>query len=43
MTVLLRKREPRIPMAVLKALAASGLPPHKKAYNARLQELLLKA
>jgi hypothetical protein len=43
MTILMRKREPKIPMEILRALAASGLPPHKKAYNARLQELLLKA
>jgi hypothetical protein len=40
MTILMRKREPKIPMEILRALAASGLPPHEKAYNARLKELL---
>jgi hypothetical protein len=37
---LMRKREPLISIDVLKALAASGLPPHKGAYNKRLKELL---
>jgi len=37
---LLRKKQPLIPGVVLKALAASRLPPQADAYNARLKELL---
>ena len=37
---LMRKREPLISLAVLRALANSGLPPQADAYNARLKELL---
>jgi hypothetical protein len=40
MTILMRKREPKIPMAVLKALAGSGLPASVDAYNERLKELV---
>ena len=36
----LRKKEPLIAIDVLRALAASNLPPDPVAYNARLQELL---
>ena len=37
---LLRKKEPLIPTSLLRALASSGLPPLKSAYEKRLQELL---
>jgi hypothetical protein len=37
---LLRKKEPVIPNDVLRALAASRLPPDPRAYNERLRELL---
>ena len=40
MMKLLQKREPLLPTSLLKALAASGLPPHKNAYNEKLRELL---
>jgi hypothetical protein len=34
-----RKGKPLIPDAVLRALAASGLPPEKQAYDLKLREL----
>jgi hypothetical protein len=40
---LLRKKEPLIPLSVLRALTASELPLSVDAYNKRLQELLLEA
>jgi transcriptional regulator of met regulon len=39
----LRKNGPLIPAAVLKALAASGLPNDADAYNERLRELMAGA
>jgi hypothetical protein len=38
-----RRQGPRIEIGVLRALAASGLPPSVDAYNERLQELLKAA
>jgi hypothetical protein len=37
---IMRKKQPLISMDVLRALANSGLPPQKNAYNERLKELL---